>query len=140
MSETFTDAELEAFLDEALDSTRAAEIEQEARSNPDLLKRLAILNRRRDQGAHSLAAIWRRFQVGVPTREEMGQYLLGILPEEHAGYISFRLETLKCPYTQALAMELQQMQDQAAQTRSKSHRDSIYQSGTQILAKQPRKE
>ncbi len=139
MSEDFSDAELEAFLDEALDPARASEIEQYARSNPDILKRLGMLNRRREHGTHSLAAIWRRFQIGVPSKEEMGQYLLGILETNHAQYIRFRIEVLKCPYTQALAIDLRAAQDQSKIARSKAQRDSIYQSGTSILKKHSKK-
>jgi len=139
MSDDFSDAELEAFLDEGLDSSRAAEIEQQARLNPELLKRLAMLNRRRDHGGHSLAAIWRRFQIGVPSREAMGQYLLGIMDSDQADYITFRLETLQCPFTQALLTELRAAEDQAAVQRTRAQRDSLYQSGTEILARQAKK-
>lgn len=135
MNHDFSDAELEAFLEEALDPVRAAEIEQAARTDTSLLKRLAFLNRRRDHGAHSLAAIWRRFQVAVPTREEMGQYLLGILEPEHTDYIAFRLDILKCPFTQSLLAELKAATDQAEMKRAKACRDSLYQSGTQIMGR-----
>lgn len=135
LQDDFSDAELEAFLEEGLDPMRASEIEQVARSNPSLLKRLAAINRRRDHGAHSLAGIWRRFQIGVPSREDMGQYLLGILDAERADYIKFRLECLKCPFTHALWLELQQATDQASISRSRTQRDSIFQSGTQIMSK-----
>lgn len=134
-NDDFTDAELEAFLEESLDPARASEIEQTARNSPGLLKRLAALNRRRDHGAHSLAGIWRRYQIGVPSREEMGQYLLGILDAERVDYIKFRLECLKCPFTQSLLMELQQATDRALISRNRTQRDSIFQSGTQILSK-----
>lgn len=135
MNHDFSDAELEAFLEEALDPVRAAEIEQTARTDSSLLRRLAFLNRLRDHGAHSLAAIWRRFQVAVPSREEMGQYLLGILEPEHAGYIEFRLDILKCPFTQSLLAELKAATDQAEMKRAKACRDSLYQSGTQIIGR-----
>lgn len=138
MSDEFSDAELEAFLEEALDPIRAAEVEQQARTTPALLKRLALLNRRRDHGGHSLAAIWRRFQVGVPTREEMGQYLLGILESDQADYINFRLDVLKCPFTQSLLAELKAANDQAQLKRAKACRDSLYQSGTQIMSRAPK--
>jgi hypothetical protein len=136
MNEEFSDAELEAFLDEAIDAVRAAEIEQAARQQPTLLKRLSAINRRRDQGAHSLGAIWRRFQVGVPSAETLGQYVLGILDSEHANYIRFRVETLKCPFTIALLADLQAAEDQAYAKKSRQQRDSIYQSGTEILTRQ----
>jgi hypothetical protein len=138
MNDDFSDAELEAFLEEALDPVRASEIEQQARASTTLLNRLALLNRRRDHGAHSLAAIWRRFQVGVPTREEMGQYVLGILDSDQSDYIKFRLEILKCPFTQSLLVELKAANDQAQVKRAKACRDSLYQSGTQIMSQAPK--
>jgi hypothetical protein len=112
MKPEFTVAELEAYLDEALDVERMAQIEQALRRRPELLQRLSEINGRRDSGMHSLGEIWRRHQIGLPTREELGSYLLGVLPEEHAAYIRFRVETLKCRYTIANLSDLQQQQRQ----------------------------
>lgn len=135
MQEHYTDAELEAFLDEALDPARASEIEEAARNDQELLKRMAKINRRRDAGVHSLGAIWRRFQVGVPTKEEMGQFLLGVLPAEHASYIDFRLQTLKCPYTLSLKRELEAAVQPDTPVANKKLFDSIYQSSAGMLKK-----
>ena len=110
MRSEFTQAELEAYLDEALDVQRMAKIEQALRSQPALLERLSQINARRDSGLHSLGEIWRRHQIGLPTREELGSYLLGVLPEGHASYIRFRIETLKCRYTIANLGDLQGQQ------------------------------
>ena len=76
MSVEFTKAELEAYLDEALDAERMAEVERALRGRPDLLQQLAQINARRDCGVHTVGEIWRRHHVGVPTREELGSYLL----------------------------------------------------------------
>jgi hypothetical protein len=105
--------ELEAYLDEALDGALMAEIEQKIRSDPELLQRLARINNRRDSGMHSLGEIWRRHQIGIPSREELGSYLLGVLPKEHADYIRFRIETLKCRFTIANLQDLQRQQEEA---------------------------
>lgn len=113
MPTTFTDAELEAYLDESLDGQQMAEIEQAMRVRPELLQRLKQIIARRDSGVHSLGEIWRRHQVGVPSREELGSYLLGVLPEEHAAYIRFRIETLKCRVTIANLADLQRRQQEA---------------------------
>lgn len=110
MSEEFTEAELEAFLEEALDPTRAAAIEQMLREDQDLLFRLSRINARRDAGMHTIGEIWRRYQIGVPGDEELGKYLLGILPDEHANYIEFRINVLKCPYTIAGLNDLKEKQ------------------------------
>ena len=80
----FTDAELEAFLDESLDPQRAEEIETAIVEDRELLQRLSHINGRRDAGMHTLGEIWRRNQVGVPTPDHLGKYLLGILTDEEA--------------------------------------------------------
>jgi hypothetical protein len=129
MKTEFTAAELEGYLDEALDVERMARVEQALRRRPDLLERLAQINSRRDSGMHSLGEIWRRHQVGLPTREELGSYLLGVLPEEHASYIRFRVEILKCRYTIANLRDLQDQQregdTQVAARRRKYFQSSV---------------
>ena len=107
MSRKFTDADLEAYLDEALDPDAAAEVEVGLREDKDLLQRLSYINSRRDAGIHTLGEIWRRNQIGVPSSEDMGKYLLGVLSPEQADYINFRMDTLKCRYTSAMYFDLQ---------------------------------
>jgi hypothetical protein len=128
----FTDAELEAFLDESLDPARAAEIEAAVRSNKDLIRRMSRINGRRDAGMHTVGEIWRRNQIGVPTSEVLGKYLLGILDSGHADYIRFRLETLKCPFTIAALADLQQRQDHS-KTEIETRRRKFYNSGAGLL-------
>lgn len=106
-------AELEAYLDEALAPERMAEIERALRAQPEMLQRLSQINARRDCGVHTLGEIWRRHHIGVPTREELGSYLLGVLPKEHAAYIRFRVATLKCRYTMANLDDLRDQQKEA---------------------------
>ena len=53
MSE-FTEAELEAYLDETLDPDRASLIESQLTEGSDLLMRLSHINGRRDAGVHTL--------------------------------------------------------------------------------------
>jgi hypothetical protein len=129
MRSEFTTAELEAYLDEGLDIERMAHIEQAIRERPDLLERLAQINGRRDSGVHSLGEIWRRQQIGLPTREELGSYLLGVLSEEHANYIRFRIEVLKCRYTIANLSDLRAQQregdSQVAARRRKYFQSSV---------------
>ena len=108
MARDFTQAELEAYLDESLDAERSREVEQAVREDSALLKRLAEINARRDSGVHSLGEIWRRHQLGVPSRETLGSYLLGILDDGQAEYIRFRVEVLKCPFTIAKLKDLQE--------------------------------
>jgi hypothetical protein len=130
MGDKYTQAELEAYLDESLDVELMAEIEREIRNRPELLDRLKQINARRDSGFHTLAEIWRRNQIGIPSREELGSYLLGVLPEEHAGYIRFRIEKLRCRFTIAnlrdLEAQQQESDSQVVARRRKYFRSSVH--------------
>lgn len=134
MTQEFSDAELEAFLDESLDPTRAQEIETGLAENHELLGRLSRINGRRDAGMHTLGEIWRRNQIGVPSGEVLGKYLLGILPEQHADYIRFRLEILKCPYTIASLRDLEQQQE-GSRDQIETRRRKYYNSGAGLVKK-----
>lgn len=134
MENEFTNAELEAYLDESIDSTRAAEIELALKKDEDLLARLSQINSRRDAGMHTLGEIWRRNQLGVPTAEQMGNYMLGVLPEGEAKYIDFRIETLKCPFTIALQEDLKARHDESPE-QSAERRSKIYNSSAGLLKK-----
>jgi len=118
MSRDFTQAELEAYLDEGLDSECSAQIERALREDQALHRRLVEINSRRDSGVHSLGDIWRRHQLGVPSREMLGSYLLGILDEGEADYVRFRVDVLKCPYTIANLRDLTEQAVEAAPERS----------------------
>jgi hypothetical protein len=133
-TDEITSAELAAYLDEALDAPRMAQIEQTLRAHPDLLPRLAEILARRNSGVHTVAEIWRRHQIGVPTREELQQYLLGILPAAHARYIRFRVETLGCRYTIANLHDLE-TQQREAQTETVARRRKYFQSSVGHLRK-----
>ena len=107
----FTEAELEAYLDETLDSERASQIENQLAPGSELLMRLSHINGRRDAGIHTLGEIWRRNQLGVPDREILGSYLLGVLDDEKTAYVDFRIEILKCPFTIANLNDLKSQQE-----------------------------
>lgn len=103
-------ADLEAYLDEALPPEEMARIEQALRDRPELRERLAAINARRDTGVHSLGAIWRRHRLSCLSREQLGSYLLGTLPPEVAGYVAFHLETVGCRCCQANLADLEKQQ------------------------------
>jgi len=132
VSSPFTDAELEAYLDESLDSTRATEIEETIKTDSDLLQRLSVINSRRDAGVHTLGEIWRRNQIGVPSAEVMGNYLLDVLDDEQSAYIKFRMEQLKCPFTVALYDDLLAKQTESAEL-SASRREKFYKTSAGLL-------
>ena len=96
MHEPFSDAELEAYLDEALPVERMTRVEAALRADETLASRLTAINGRRDAGLHSLGEIWRRHRLTCPTRSELGSYLLGALPAAHVAYVRFHLEVVGC--------------------------------------------
>jgi hypothetical protein len=103
----FTDAELTAFLDEALPANRCAELEHELRSNRELRNRLREVRGREAAGLHTVGAIWRRSRLSCPSRTELGQYVLGTLSDAAADYVRFHLETIGCRYCQANLADLE---------------------------------
>lgn len=103
----FTDAELTAFLDEALPACRCAELEHELRSNSELRNRLLEVRGRSLAGLHTLGAVWRRARLSCPTRSELGQFVLGTLSREHSDYIRFHLQIAGCRYCQANLADLE---------------------------------
>jgi len=134
MPKQTTNAELDAYLDEALPGDRMAEIEQSLRDDDDLSKRLASVVGQRDAGVHTLGAIWRRHRLSCPSREELGSYLLNVLDDEHIAYIKFHLDTIGC---RICAANVQDLQEQAAvegdATTKRRHR--YFQSSAGYLSK-----
>lgn len=132
MYEQFSVTELEAYLDESLAVERMAAIERALRGRPDLIQRLAEINARRDCGVHTIGEIWRRRHIGVPTRDELSQYLRGALPHDHAAYIRFRLATLECRYTAANLRDIQSQRGEAP-TSAAARRRRFYDSSVEQL-------
>jgi hypothetical protein len=116
MSRAFTDSELEAYLDEGLSPSDMAAVEEQARANPSLSHRLAAINHRRDAGVHTLGEIWRRHRISCPTREQLGSYLLDVLPAEVAAYVRFHVEQVSCRFCQANLDDLRRQQQETADT------------------------
>lgn len=126
MTSDFTDADLESYLDETLHPDLAIDLEQSLKEDQDLLSRLSHINGRRDAGIHTLGEIWRRNQVGVPSREQIEEYVAGKLDADHADYIKFRLDILKCRYTIAHVNDIKTNKDSKdnEQGRRKKYFDS----------------
>lgn len=119
---SFTDAELAAFLDEALPAGRCSQLEHELRSNAELRDRLIEVRGRETAGLHTIGAIWRRARLSCPSRTELGQYILGTLAAEPADYVRFHLDTIGCRYCHANLADLQaasKTDDQPAQRRQR---------------------
>lgn len=133
MSKKFSDAELDCYIEETLDAGRASELELQLRDDEALLQRLAEINGRRSSGQHTLGGIWRQNQIGVPSPDEMGSFLLGVLDDQHADYIQFRLDVLKCPFTIALKTDLENQQSESEDT-SVKRRKKIFESSVGLLS------
>ncbi|MDE0865437.1 MAG: hypothetical protein OSA98_16750 [Rubripirellula sp.] len=118
----FSDAELGAFLDEALPPTRCSQLEHELRSNLTLRQRLIEVRGRESAGLHTLGAIWRRNRLSCPDRSELGQFVLGTLETEQSVYIRFHIDTIGCRYCQANLADIEpadKTTDQSNQRRSR---------------------
>lgn len=123
-----TDAELHAYLDEAAPPERIAEIEAALRDDEPLRDRLASLVAGRDAGLHSLGEVWRRRRLTCPTREQLGSYLLGVLPEGLADYIGFHLEVVGCRWCNASVEDLRRQHQASADDATPRRRGKYFES------------
>ncbi|NND96769.1 MAG: hypothetical protein HKN47_05500 [Pirellulaceae bacterium] len=121
MSE-FTDADLAAFLEEALPADRCSQLEQSLRDDDQLRQRLVQVQGRETAGLHTISAIWRRARLSCPDRTELGQYVLGTLTAEQADYIAFHLDDIGCRFCQANLEDLQAATQAADEGIQRRHR------------------
>jgi hypothetical protein len=135
MASRFSISELEAFLDESLPVERMTAIEDALRADEELQKRLAAINGRRDAGVHSLGEIWRRHRLSCPSREQLGSFLLGVLPQGAADYVKFHLETIECRYCSASLGDLKAKQSAAEADVAERRRQKYFQSSVGHLRK-----
>lgn len=135
MPSEFTTSELEAFLDEGLPAERMAAIEYALRRNDALQQRLAALNGRRDAGVHSLGEIWRRHRLSCPSREQLGSYLLGVLPRDAAEYVKFHLDSIECRFCAASLADLKARQSAAEADVAERRRQKYFHSSAGYLRK-----
>lgn len=133
MRNTFTNAELEAYLDEALGPEDMAAVETSLRQSPELARQLVAIYQRRDSGVHSVGEIWRFHRLSCVQREQLGSYLLGVLDAETSDYIRFHLETIHCRYCMANLHDLQRKQSEVQKAAARRRR--IQQSGIGLLRK-----
>jgi hypothetical protein len=135
MPTKFSNSELEAFLDESLPVERMAAIEAALRDSDELEQRLMSINGRRDAGVHSLGEIWRRHRLSCPSREQLGSYLLGVLPRETADYVQFHIESIECRLCAASLEDLRAQQSAADAAATTQRRQRYYQSSAGYLRK-----
>ncbi len=137
MSSQFTTAQLEAFLDELLPDEQMTAVEAALRDDPELVERLSSLVGRRDAGVHTVGAIWRRHRLSCPTREQLGSFLLEVLPEKHAQYVQFHLEAIGCRYCNASLEDLRQQHAATDLDDSNTRRQKYFQTSAGYLSRDP---
>ena len=139
MVETYSDQQLQAFLDEGLAPELMSHIELQMRSDAQLCNRVMQLAGQREAGVHSLGEIWRRHRLTCPTRQQLGNYLLGTLDEEWMQYVRFHLEQVTCRVCVANIADLRQEHNQlqtateAAKAAQSTRRRRYFQSSAGYL-------
>jgi len=138
MLQKFSTSELESYLDEALPPERMAQIEEALRqdSRKNLQQQLMAINGRRDAGVHSLGEIWRRHRLSCPSREQLGSYLLHVLPEDLHDYLTFHLETIECRTCRASLQDLEAAQQAADASATSKRRQKYFQSSAGYLSQE----
>ena len=131
---SFTDPEIDCFLDEALPPERMTAFEAALRDDASLQGRLAAAVVRRDAGVHSLGAIWRRHRLSCPTREQLGSYLLGVLDDDAAEYLRFHMDAAGCRVCQASLADLQEQQAASDRSAVEKRRSKYFQSSAGYLS------
>jgi hypothetical protein len=135
MPNSFTQSELESFLDEALPAEDMARLEKALRKDKALAGRLAAVHARRNAGVHSLGDIWRRARLSCSPREQLGSYLLGALSEELTEYVEFHLRVVGCRFCQANLADLEAQQAEAGEA-VQTRRRRFFQSSAGLLRKE----
>lgn len=127
MAPSYTESDLENYLDEALPAEEMADFEQRLRKDKHLLVRLSAINARRDQGVHSLGEVWRRNRLTCPSRDQLGSYLMQTLDDAEAEFITRHLQVSGCRLCQANLADLERRlgdQPQKTATRRRKYFES----------------
>ena len=136
VSVPFRQSDLDAYLDEALPAEEMGRLEKALRDDAELMGRLQTIHGRRNAGVHSLGAIWRRRRLSCPSREQLGSYLLGAVPDDVAAYIAFHVEMVGCRYCQANLSDLQGREAES-QEAVQNRRQRYFQSSAGYLRRAP---
>jgi hypothetical protein len=127
------DDTLRSYLADALPGEELARVEKALRESASLRARLEDVRQDRgDPNLHTLGAIWRRGRLTCPSRQQLGSYLLDALDPGLAGYITFHVETVECPFCQANLDDLRAKASQPASA-VKSRHNRIVASSQHLL-------
>ncbi len=132
---TYTNQQLQSYLDESLPADLMALIEQDLRVQEPLRQRLVELVGLREAGVHGLGEIWRRNRLTCPTRQQLGSYLLGAMNDELQSYIRFHIEKIGCRVCGANLDDLK-AQHSEQQSVTQLRRRRYFQSSAGYLGKQ----
>ncbi len=132
MSEEISRSDLEAYLDESLNSDVMSQIEDAIRDNPAIIDELSTINGRRDAGVHSMGEIWRRHRLSCPTREQLAGFLLNTLENEVHQYVEFHTAKVGCRYCVANLEDLRTQHEKAG-TEVSSRRQKYFESSAGLL-------
>lgn len=91
-----SDAVWLAFIDEALPAARSSELEAALRDDPAMRAELDAVRGRQAAGIHAIGAIWRRRNLSCPDREDLGAYVMGVLPDDQTEFIRTHIEIVGC--------------------------------------------
>lgn len=125
--------QLAAYLDDALNEAETAHVEKALRDSDALRRQLRALMQQHDRGEHSVGAIWRRFRLSCPPREQLGSFLLGVLDADQTDYIQFHLHTIGCAFCLANLGDLQTLQ-QEPQEKTRKRRKRLFESSAGYLS------
>jgi len=123
---------LRLFLHDSLPEVESAEVERALRSDAALRELLDAVRDEEDRGEHSVGAVWRRFHVSCPSRDQLGGYLLGALDDDVLDYIRFHLDVVGCAFCSANRDDLQKKQSEASE-KSRQRRKRIVESSAGLL-------
>lgn len=124
--------DLHGFLDEALSEEMSSKVEKALRESMPLRNALMRLMEDRERGEHSLGAIWRRQRLTCPTREDLGNLVMGILDSDYSDYIQFHIKTIGCGYCQSNLADLQELSKES-KTHVKLRRQKMFASSAGLL-------
>jgi hypothetical protein len=97
------------YLDETLSQQDMILVENALRESESLRQQLQQIIQKRDNGEHTVGAIWRRHRISCLDRDVLGSYLLNTGDPRLLDYVRFHLEVIGCPYCQANLEDLQQL-------------------------------
>jgi hypothetical protein len=124
--------QLHSYLEDSLNETETAHVEQALRDSESLRRMLRIIMQERDRGDHSLGAIWCRERLSCPTREQLGSYLLQALDKAHQDYIDFHLHTVGCSFCLANLSDLHSLHKEPA-PKAQARRKRFFESSAGFL-------